>query len=347
MFGLHAAIVHRTGVNGTRSFVQDALVDTILFAARHFDRMTTPVAHRFEQALDALIDRVKQDRSILAAILCGSLSHDTVWARSDIDLVLVTIDEKKVAEGDRSLAADGVNVHALLLSRTEFRAIAEGSIRNSFMHSFLAKGRLLYTHDETIASVFERLREMGDRDRQVQLLSAATAALGSLHKAHKWLLTRGDLEYAALWILYTATPLAQVEVIGRGLLADREVIPQALKLNPVFFGTIYSELLNTPKTRPAVEAALAAIDEYLASRAPELFGPIIDHLCDVGEARSCTEIETHFDRTHGVHGVTLACEYLADTGLIGKASIAVRLTKRSNVDVQELAFYSLDGAGRR
>ena len=38
-------------------------------------------------------------------------------------------------------------------------------------------------------------------------------------------------------------------------------------------------------------------------------------------------------------GVTTACEYLADQGLIGKASTPVRLTKRSNVDVQELAFF--------
>jgi hypothetical protein len=305
------------------------------------------VQQQFASALDALVDQVRQDRSILAAILCGSLSHDIVWAKSDIDLVLVTIDDKKVAEGDRALYADGVNVHALLMPRGEFRRLAEGSIRNSFMHSFLAKGRLLYTHDETIGDVFEHLRDMGERDRQMQLLSAATHALGPLHKAHKWLLTRGDLDYAALWILYAATPLAQIEVISHRLLADREVIPQAMKLNPDFFRIVYSELLNKRKTRPAVEAALAAIDDYLAGRAEELFAPVLEHLRDVGEARSCTEIEDHFRRNFDVAGVSTACEYLADAGLIGKASTPVRLTKRSNVDVQELAFYYLDGTGPR
>jgi hypothetical protein len=305
------------------------------------------VQQQFASALDALVDQVRQDRSILAAILCGSLSHDIVWAKSDIDLVLVTIDDKKVPEGDRALYADGVNVHALLLPRGEFRRLAEGSIRNSFMHSFLAKGRLLYTHDETIGDVFDRLREMGERDRQMQLLSAATHALGPLHKAHKWLLTRGDLDYAALWILYAATPLAQIEVISHRLLADREVIPQAMKLNPEFFRTVYTELLNTRKTRPAVEAAVTAIDDYLAERAVELFAPVLEHLRDVSEARSCTEIEDHFRRNFDVAGVSTACEYLADAGLIGKASTPVRLTKRSNIDVQELAFYSLDGDGSR
>jgi predicted nucleotidyltransferase len=54
---------------------------------------------KFSEALAALVEQVKQDRSILAAILCGSLSHDRVWARSDIDLVLVTSDGKYVPPG--------------------------------------------------------------------------------------------------------------------------------------------------------------------------------------------------------------------------------------------------------
>jgi hypothetical protein len=304
---------------------------------------TESVQRKFAHALDALVEQVRSDRAILAAILCGSLSHDRVWSKSDIDLVLVTIDDRKVEEGGRSLYSDGVNVHAVLMPRAAFRRTAEGSLHNSFMHSLLAKGRLLYTHDETLAELFGQLGVIGERDTQVQLLRAATHALGPLYKAHKWLLTRGDLNYTALWILYAATPLAQIEVIGRRLLADREVIPQALQLNPAFFQTIYSDLLNEEKTKDRVARALATIDDYLGQRAATLFAPVIDHLKAVGETRTCTEIEDHFQRNLDVHGITVACEYLADRGLIGKASVAIQLTRKSNVSVQELAFYGLNG----
>ncbi len=304
------------------------------------------IREKFTAALETLVDQVKGDRSILAAILCGSLSHDTVWARSDIDLVFVTIDDKKIDSSDLPLYADGVNVHAILVPRTEFRRTVEGSVRNSFMHSLLAKGRLLYTHDETIADLCVRLQAIGERDTQVQLLRATTHALPAVYKAHKWFITRGDLDYTALWILYAATPLAQVEVIGRRLLADREVIPQATALNPSFFKTIYTDLLNTRKTPRAVQDALDAIDRYLADRAATVFAPIINHLRDVGEARSCREIEDYFKRTFDASGVTTACEYLADLGIIGKASTQVRLTKKSNVDVQELAFFYLSESPR-
>ena len=302
------------------------------------------IEQQFIAALDALVEQVREDRSILAAILCGSLSHDAVWAKSDVDLVLITTDDKKMETGGVSLYADGVNVHAMLISRAEFRHTVEGSLGHSFMHSFLAKGRLLYTHDQTIADLFGRLGTIGERDTQLQLLQAATGALPAIYKAHKFFQTRGDLEYTALWILYAATPLAKVEVINARLLADREVIPQAMNLNPTFFKTIYADLLNAKKTKKNVQAALDAVDAYVAERAPKLFALVIDHLREVGEARSCTEIENHFKRNFGVEHVTTACEYLADQGLIGKASTPVRLTKKSNVEVQELAFFSLGDA---
>jgi predicted nucleotidyltransferase len=299
-----------------------------------------PAHGKFTAALDALVGQIKADRSVLAAILCGSLSHDTVWAKSDIDLLLVTIDDRKVESGFLALDADGVNVHTILIPRAEFRKTVEGSIHNSFMHSLLAKGRLLYTHDETIAALVESLHEIGARDTEVQLLHAATSALSSIYKAHKWLVTRADLDYAALWILYTATPLARIEVIGAGRLADREVIPQALALNPVLFKTIYSDLLNMPKTRDRVQAALDAIDSYMAARAPTLFRLVIEYLQEAGEARGCREIDDHFKRHFGVEQVTTACEYLADEGLIGRAAVPAHLTRRSQVDVQELGFFA-------
>lgn len=296
---------------------------------------------QFTESVDTLVEQVKHDKSILAAILCGSLSHDTVWAKSDVDLVLVTIDDRAVETRSLALYANGVNVHAMLWSRTNFRRLAEGAVRNSFMHSFLAKGRLLYAHDESIAHLFGQLADLGDRDTKLQLFRAATAVLPALYKAHKWMITRGDLDYTALWILYAAEPLAQVEVIGARLLADREVIPQAMKLNPGLFATIYTDILNTKKTRKTVQAALDAIDGYLSARAAELYAPVIEHLRDVGDTRSCTEIEDYFQKHYGIEHATTACEYLADLGLIGKAGASVRLTKRSNVDVQELAFFHI------
>jgi len=303
------------------------------------------VPQAFAAALDRLTRQIEQDASIVAAVLCGSLSHDTVWARSDIDLVLVTIDDRRVASGDMPLYADGVNVHALLLPRTRFREIVEGSLHGSFIHSFLAKGRLLYTHDPTVETLFARLRSRGQRDTAILMLQAATGALAPLYKARKWLETRGDMAYASLWILFAAGPVAKMEVIAAGLLPDREVIPQAAALNPTLLDAIYTRLLREGTQKPAVEHALVTMERYMEERAPRVFAPVLDYLREHGDVRSSRDVEDHFVKTYDVHGVTIACEYLADIGLIDKASAPVLLTRRSTVTVEELAFFCSEPPG--
>jgi len=59
-------------------------------------------------------------------------------------------------------------------------------------------------------------------------------------------------------------------------------------------------MLNAKKTRKSVGAALNAIDSYLAKRSGILFKAVLDHLRDVGEARSATELDEHFKRNFNV-----------------------------------------------
>jgi len=297
----------------------------------------------FTAALDALLPQLQSDRTILAALLGGSLSHDRVWEKSDVDLLLVTQDDALKGQSHVSLNADGVNVHALLMQRAEFRRLVEGAVHQSFMHSFLAKSRVLFTHDDTIADLCARLQKIGSRDTTLALLRAGTNVLPSLYKARKFLVTRGDLDYTALWLLYSATPLAQVEVITARRLVDREVIQHALSLNPDFFKILYTDLLNTRKTKKAVAAALAAAEAYMATRAKRLFAPVLDYLHDAGDTRSASDIEDHFSRRFDIAGVTTACEYLSDQGLIVKATAPVRATKRSSTSLPELAFFLPEG----
>jgi hypothetical protein len=300
------------------------------------------VPQAFAAALDDLVASARKDTSVIAAILCGSLAHDTVWARSDIDLVFVTIDDRKVTAGDIPLYADGINVHALLIPRADFRRMIEGSLHGSFLHSFLAKGRLLYTHDPTITDLLARLRARGQRDTAILMLQVATGALAPLYKARKWLVTRGDIAYTAYWTLFATNAIARMEVIAAGLLPDREVIPQAQKLNPALLETIYSNLLRDGTGRKTVEKALTTSEEYMAARAPRVFAPLLEYLREHGDVRSSRDIEDHFKKTHGIEGITMACEYLADLGLIDKASTPVLLTRRSTISLEELAFFAAE-----
>ena len=299
--------------------------------------MTMETRERYERALSDLVAILRQDRTVLAAILCGSLSYADVWDKSDIDLLLVGDESHK--ERGVCLTEDGIDIHAMITPRSAFRKAIEGGLQSSFFHSYVSKGRLLFTNDESITGLFADLQTVGARDRAMQLLRAGGDAPPALAKAEKWLHVRHDPRYSFVYVLATVNVLARIEVIGRGEIASREVVQQALRLNPAFFERVYVDLIDGPKDTAAIAAALDAIDAYLTERIPTLFGPLFDYLADAGGPRSMTEINTFF-RNH-VQGGSLdsACEWLAGKGILDKLGTPLRLSEKSRVAVNEAAYY--------
>jgi hypothetical protein len=300
------------------------------------------VQARYAEALEAFVEKARADACLVAVILVGSLSHDVVWEKSDIDLMVI-VDEGRAGKGSESafsLVERGINIHACVLTRSAFKRQAEGSLQSSFMHSFLNHGRLLFTHDETIRDLFESRDHLGLRDREVQLLRAAGGVLlPCLAKAEKWLRVKEDPDYSCLWIMKCVDGLATIETLIHGEVTGREVIYQALRHNPQFFRAIYTDLLRGEKNHAAVEGVLRLIEGYLMERAPLLFKPLLQYLAEAGGPRSATELNHYFANQMNLEGVDMACEWLADQGIIRKMAVPVRLTTKSKVLFDEAAYY--------
>ena len=309
--------------------------------------MTSPyenIAQKYETALELLQEKLQEDRNILAAILFGSLSYDTVWEKSDIDLMLVSRDGKSPAnlnKGEHSfyLTEADVNIHALFHSRSEFKSIIEGSLRSSFIHSSFSKSRLLFTRDESIRELYDQVHVMGSKDRQIQLMMAGGSVLPAFYKAEKFLYIKNDPQYSFIWLTFMYPGLAKIECYLHGQIAGREVIQQALKLNPGFFSSIYTQLVDQPKTTKRVGEALKMIDSYLVQKIPLLFQPVLDFLAEGSTIKSATEIQ-HWG-SHQIHApwAVMICEWLADKGIIDQTSSPIRLTTKSLVEMEEMAFY--------
>ena len=292
----------------------------------------------YADALESLIAKVRADSYIVAAVLVGSMAHDTVWEKSDIDLMLVT-EETRQSKESICLTELGLNIHCCLVTRSKFRKLLEGTAQGSFIHSFLGKGRMLFSRDETLAELFEARHAMGERDRSVQMLTRTCQLLPGLTKAEKWFHAKHDYDYCFLWLMKCIDPLAAVELLLNGEVPAREVIQRALALNPDLFHAIYTDLIHADPSPAQLEIALTRITCYLRDHVEELFGLVTGYLRDEGAVRSITEINDYFARNMNAEDVDTACEWLADEGYLEKMAVPARLTAKSRVDVEEAAYY--------
>ena len=317
--------------------VDDELRDTLYARRPSRNEQFADTVALFTAALDSFVEKVKQDRQVIAAVLYGSLSHDTVWRKSDIDIMLVTREEKPGRWF--CLVENGITINASVTPRSKFKQSLERSLHGDMMHSTFALSTLLFTTDDSIRAYYLDQQRPGSRDRQMRLLSTGCFALATLAKAEKWLIVRGDVPYSVLWILRCVQYIATLEVLLRGELTTREVVPHALKLNPEFFGKVYRDLVLQPKDATTVQQALDLINAYLDEHVDLLFGPILSYLREQGGIRTTTELDDYFTKQVQAETLSSAYEWLADKGLIQKVPSPVRLTPKSLVVVDEAAYY--------
>lgn len=295
------------------------------------------IQKRYEKALASLIEKLKQDRTVLAAILFGSLSYDEVWKNSDIDMWIIMDDSQK--QGGHTLSENDVNIHAQLIPRSTFKRRIEGDLTGGWLDFTFSKSTLLFTKDDSITQWYNNIDHIGTHDQAFQLMKNASFVMPSLNKAEKYFYLKKDYEYSFWWLMQVVRGLASIEVILHNEAPSREVIHQALKYNPQFFTTVYTDFVNEPKTHESVDNVLIQVNHYLQEKTTDLFSPLLDYLSDAGDIRTLSEINEYFKKKIQGGGLEEACEWLVQQQIIDKLSNPIHLTPKSRIQVEEPAYY--------
>lgn len=289
---------------------------------------------RYEAAVDSFVDKVRNDPNLIAVIVNGSLAYDVVWEKSDIDMTLVVRDQP-LQHTSYSLVEDGITINANLYQRSQFKRGLERAIGGSFSQSYYAKGKIVYTTDDSLYEYFEELRKLGSDDIALSAFFLAAELVHLYNKCLKWLTARNDPLYAQYYLLMAAEPIAHMEQCLRGEPASRESIQKAITHDPAVMTPFYQELMARCRTVEELGETIGKLDDYLMSRMDVWKKPVLEYLAD-GEIKTFTVIAGYF-RSQGDF-LTNALDYLAEKGVIEKVSQTIRLTPKSKQAVEEIGY---------
>lgn len=303
---------------------------------------------RFEAALDQLIERIEEDRYVLAIVLVGSLSTETIWERESLGLWIIEADgvsRRLPSDGNaervfRILVENGINIHAEVIPRSRFKKMVEGASRTAFSCNFFAHRKIVYNKDPSIESWFKKANAVATKDQERELLTFSTWTIHAHRHARKRLEFKGDLELAAQETLWAAHSVAHTEIIRLGQVWEQDVIYRAMEADPALFQTIYLDVLARRKSKRTLSVALDAIDGYLDQHYRAHLKPLLGYLKKQNRVVPLSEIgdQFAFSQLHPWH-LESACEWLEEKGLLQKLSAPFKLTKRSLERVEEPAYF--------
>ena len=303
------------------------------------------IEQQYHEAIKTLVEKVKADPYILAVIVAGSFSYAQVWEKSDLDVEIIGRDGIRPTQDFFVLVENGVNIHASLTPRNRFKQRIEGAQQGSVVHSYFSHSTLLFSRDASIREWYDKnasRRGIGERDKQLQLLNVAASTLPNLLYAEKQFYVNRDVVTCFLNLLIVVQGLARIEVLLNDEIPTREVIQPALGYNPDFFNRVYTELINCEKNEAVIQYTLDAVNGYLDER-QFIFQPVLDYLREEKAPRSNTEIDAYFKASLDEGSLALVCQWLAWKGIIQQVAVPTKLTVKSQVSVEEPAYY-YDGA---
>ena len=302
---------------------------------------------RFEKALDLFLERVRQDPNLLAAVLVGSLTEETIWWKDAIGLWLIEKDgvtKRLRADGEdprifRSLVEEGINLHVELIPRTRFKRMVEGSARTAFRYSFFARRKMLYSNDPALVKWFAEADTLARKDQERELCIATTWLIHSVRHARRLLEDEKDLQLAFQELLGCAHCVAAAEVIAAGEVHEGLLINRALQLAPRIMQDLYLDLLKGARTGPRLGKKLAGFEAYLEKHADVRLQPVLRYLKKEKRLVPLSELSDYFAHSQLFPWhLESTGEWLEEKGRIGKFSAPFALTKLSRIEVEEPAY---------
>jgi hypothetical protein len=302
---------------------------------------------RFDNSLALFLERVRKDPNLLAAVLVGSLTEETIWRKDAICLWLIEKDgvtKRLRADGEdprifRTLVEEGVNLHVELIPRTRFKRMVEGSARTAFRYSFFARRTLIYSGDPALGKWFEQADTLARKDQERELCIATTWLIHSQRHARRLLEDEKDLGLAFEELLSCAHCVAAAEVIAAGEPYEGLMIHRALELAPALMEDLYVNLLKGPRKATSLKKKLAGFEAYLEKYAEVRLQPALRYLKKEKRLVPLSELSDYFAHSQLFPWhLESACEWLEERGRIGKFSAPFGLTRLSRVEVEEPAY---------
>ena len=305
-------------------------------------------AKRHEQALGLFLERVQQDRNILAVALLGSLHPSLIWKHHEIHLWIIERDgvsKRLKSDGKderlfRTLVEECINIHAEIIPRSRFKLMIEGQSRTAFACNFFERRQLVYSADQSIEKWFHQANQIATKDQDKELVATAAWLTYARRHTEDLLATRSDLPLAAQGILWCAHAMACLEIIREGEIYEDVIIEKALQDQPDLFGPVYEQIVNRKPSKGLLRNATDVIDGYLREHGLRFFAPVLSYLRKTQRVTPLSELCEFFAYTqlYPWH-LESACEWLSKEGHIDSHATPFHLTKRSLTEVEEPAYY--------
>jgi predicted nucleotidyltransferase len=244
---------------------------------------------QYQRAFNGIIERLKNNDSVLAVMVFGSMVTGDLWDESDIDLFVV-LDKKHPDIENIYTEEKKIPVHIKLMSKNKFLQLHEEDLRGGFIHRIFASSRLVFSKDTEITARYDSGRYYPDLDRERWNMVYLGRLLKNIGVSKKYLYNNGIYTaYSAA--VKSAEDFAKLYVNSSGYMISKDAMTMAMNLNDNFRKCVDELFFNKTNTEEAINNILNYLDKSINELIRTLSNLLISYMREEDRFLSAEDVK--------------------------------------------------------
>ena len=183
----------------------------------------------YQKAFSKLVNDLKKNDSILAAMVFGSMLTGDLWEGSNIDLFVICKD-KIENRGKIYTEENNIPVHIKLISKEKFLTLYQEEMAGGFIHRLFLSSRLVFSKDDEVTAKYDMGRYYPDIDRAKWNMVYLSDLLKSIEVSKKYLANNGTyMAYSSA--IKALEDFSKLYINYSGYMISKDVMTMATNLN--------------------------------------------------------------------------------------------------------------------
>lgn len=231
---------------------------------------------KYQGAFNTVIERLKQNDSVLAVMVFGSIITGDLWEESDIDLFVITSDN---INGMRNIYTEenGVPVHIKLMSKERLLHFHKEDLVGGFIHRVFVSSRLVFSKDEEVTAKYDMGRYYPDIDREKWNMAYIGGLLKNISICKKYL-NNGNILIAYSEAIKCIEDFSKLYINSSGYMISKDVISMAMNLNDNLKELVEQLFYNKDNMKQSIENIINFLQENIEQNLKKYANLLIDYM---------------------------------------------------------------------
>ncbi|WP_392486676.1 nucleotidyltransferase domain-containing protein [Haloimpatiens sp. FM7315] len=244
---------------------------------------------QYQKAFNAMIDRLKSDKSVLAVMVFGSMVTGDLWEESDIDLFVVMDNAENIIKNIYTTEKN-IPIHIKLMSKKKFLNLQNEDLKGGFIHRIFSASRLVFSKDMDITNRYDRGRYYPDLDREIWNMIYLAKTLKNIGVCKKYL-ANNRIYTAYVSAVKCSEDFAKLKINSSGYIVSKDVMSTTMNIEDDFKDNIDVLFFNKLNSEECIRDIIKYLEEKIDENLINITGFLLDFIREKDALLSSEEIK--------------------------------------------------------